>query len=88
MDDDRVMSFDEWCLLNGFSRSTGQRLAASGKGPAFIRLSVRRVGVTKAAGELHQRRLIEYSRGNIRIVDSHGLEVAACSCYQAIRDIS
>jgi len=42
------MSFEEWCLLNGFSRSTGQRLVASGKGPAFIRLSTRRVGVTVA----------------------------------------
>ena len=51
-------------------------------------LGVRRVGVTKAAGELHQRRLIEYSRGHIRIVDSNGLEGAACSWYQAIRDIS
>jgi predicted DNA-binding transcriptional regulator AlpA len=46
MDDDRVMSFDEWCLLNGFSRSTGQRLVADGKGPTFIRLSERRKGVT------------------------------------------
>ena len=51
-------------------------------------LGVRRVGVTKAARALQMRGLIEYSRGNIRIVDSHGLEVAACSCYQAIRDIS
>ena len=51
-------------------------------------LGVRRVGVTKAARALQKRGLIEYSRGNIRIVDSHGLEVAACSCYQAIRNIS
>ena len=60
MDDDRVMSFDEWCLLNGFSRSTGQRLVASGKGPAFIRLSVRRVGVTVAENRRWQAsRMIE-----------------------------
>lgn len=46
MDDDRVMSFDDWCNLNGFSRSTGQRIVASGKGPRFIQLSAKRKGVT------------------------------------------
>ena len=46
MDDDRVMSFDDWCKLNGFSRSTGQRLIASGNGPRFIQLSEKRKGVT------------------------------------------
>jgi len=43
--DDRVMSFDAWCLLNGFSRGTGQRLRRQGKGPRFIQLSPRRIGV-------------------------------------------
>ena len=46
MDDDRVMSFDDWCKLNGFSRSTGQRIIASGNGPRFIQLSEKRKGVT------------------------------------------
>jgi hypothetical protein len=44
--DDRVMTFAEWCLLNGFSQSTGQRLITSGDGPIFIQLSARRKGVT------------------------------------------
>ncbi|MGA2056907.1 MAG: transcriptional regulator [Bradyrhizobium sp.] len=58
--DDCVMSFDEWCKLNGFSRSTGQRLIAAGKGPQFIRLSERRKGVTVAENRRWQAsRLIE-----------------------------
>jgi CRP-like cAMP-binding protein len=47
-------------------------------------LGVRRVGVTKAAGNLRERKLISYSRGEINILDSKGLEDAACQCYQRV----
>ncbi|WP_051000414.1 helix-turn-helix transcriptional regulator [Bradyrhizobium diazoefficiens] len=57
---DRVLSFDDWCKLNGFSRSTGQRIVSAGKGPTFIKLSVRRIGVTVAENRRWQAsRLIE-----------------------------
>jgi CRP-like cAMP-binding protein len=47
-------------------------------------LGVRRSGISIAAGSLQQRGLIRYVRGNIRILDRPGLEVAACGCYVAL----
>lgn len=47
-------------------------------------LGVRRSTANIAAGALQQARLIDYSRGNVRILDRPGLTAAACACYRPI----
>ena len=49
-------------------------------------LGTPRTTLTLAAGQLHKADLIEYSRGKIHIRNRQGLEMAACECYQAMRN--
>jgi CRP-like cAMP-binding protein len=50
-------------------------------------LGVQRSAVTIAAGKLQRKKLIGYSRGQIRILSRNGLEDACCECYGVqIRD--
>lgn len=44
-------------------------------------LGARRVGITVAAGRLQRQGLIHYHRGEMQVLDRHGLEAAACGCY-------
>jgi CRP-like cAMP-binding protein len=49
-------------------------------------LGGRRPTISTAAGILKRKGLIEYSRGEIRILDVPGLTKASCECYQIIKD--
>ena len=46
-------------------------------------LGMRRVGVTMAASVLQRQGLIEYHRGELKVLNRKGLEATACSCYAA-----
>jgi CRP-like cAMP-binding protein len=48
-------------------------------------LGVRREGVTEAAGKLQEARLIQYSRGHIKVMDRAGLEQRVCECYAVVK---
>jgi len=48
-------------------------------------LGVRREGVTEAAGKLQKLGVIEYSRGQITVLDRPKLEQLCCECYAVVK---
>lgn len=50
-----------------------------------LMLGVRRVGVTTTASDFRRRGLIEYHRGEMKVLDRVALKAEACSCYQKNR---
>jgi predicted DNA-binding transcriptional regulator AlpA len=51
---DRVLSFRQWCSVNGFSIATGRRLIKAGDGPAIVQLSPRRIGIKESVNAAWQ----------------------------------
>jgi len=83
----RVHAIDERCarwLLMSHDRVVGDQIRLTQEFLAEM-LGVRRAGVSHAAGLLKRRKLIEYRRGLIYVLDRKGLEKAACECYALIR---
>lgn len=48
-------------------------------------LGVRREGVTEAAGRLLRLGVIEYTRGQITVLDRPQLEKLSCECYAVVK---
>ncbi|MEO8001851.1 MAG: Crp/Fnr family transcriptional regulator [Arenimonas sp.] len=48
-------------------------------------LGVRREGVTDAAGKLQKLHVIEYTRGEITVLDRAKLESLSCECYAVVK---
>lgn len=50
-------------------------------------LGMRRVGITMAASNLKRRKVIDYTRGQLKILNRPGLMRASCSCYQIVNKV-
>jgi len=48
LSDDQVLTFVEWCALNGISPRTGRRILEGPDGPRRVQLSPRRFGIRVA----------------------------------------
>ena len=55
---DRILTFKQWCRVNSFSVSTGRRILKSGKGPAVIQLTERRIGIRESDNRAWQETLV------------------------------
>lgn len=72
-----------WLLLS-LDRLPSNRLVMTQELIANM-LGVRREGVTEAAGKLQKLGAIEYSRGQITVLDRPLLERLSCECYAVVK---
>lgn len=83
----RHHSIDEqlcrWLLLS-LDRLPTNRLTMTQELIANM-LGVRREGVTESAGKLQKLGVIEYSRGQITVLDRAQLEALSCECYAVVK---
>jgi CRP-like cAMP-binding protein len=74
-----------WLLETRDRSGVGDRLPLTQEYLAAM-LGVQRTTVNPIAGALQRRGLIQYSRGRIDVVDSEGLEQAACDCRRSLTE--
>jgi CRP-like cAMP-binding protein len=71
-----------WLLMT-HDRTRGDQLHLTHQFLADM-LGVRRSAITIAAGLLQERGVIQYSRGEIQVLDRAALEASSCECYAAV----
>jgi CRP-like cAMP-binding protein len=72
-----------WLLMMR-DRTTSDELALTQEFLSHM-LGTRIAGVNEAVRSLTMSGLIKHTRGNIEILDSEGLEEAACECYRSVK---
>lgn len=72
-----------WLLLS-LDRLSGNHLIMTQERIANM-LGVRREGVTEAAGKLQKLGVIEYTRGQITVLNRPRLEQLTCECYAVVK---
>ncbi len=72
------------CLLTTHDQVQKERFPLTQEILAFM-LGIRRTGVSAVASGLKQRRIINYNRGMVEILNRPELESASCECYAAVK---
>lgn len=72
-----------WLVMT-HDRAPGDEFAMKHEFMAMM-LGVTRSVVTRAAGSLQDKKMIHYTRGQVRILDRRRLERTACECYVAVK---
>ena len=71
------------CLLTTHDQVQKERFPLTQEILGFM-LGIRRTGVSVVASALKQRRIINYNRGMVEILNRPELESASCECYVAV----
>ena len=74
-----------WLLMT-HDRAPGDEFAMKHEFMAMM-LGVTRSVVTRAAGNLQNKKMIRYTRGQVTIIDRSRLEATACECYAVVKAV-
>jgi CRP-like cAMP-binding protein len=72
------------CLLTTHDQVQKERFPLTQEILGYM-LGIRRTGVSAVASALKERRIIDYNRGVIEILNRQELELASCECYVAVK---
>lgn len=67
-------------LLEASEQARSQEIRITQESMATM-IGARRIGVNAAANSMRRRKMIDYARGRVRIVNRKNLERLACTCY-------